>query len=186
MHHGVSVHFLFIFYFTDFSEVAIAEPEVSAVMNWTMSHKFVTSVALQGGAFVAKYPLNKPKPQGISRIFRSGPDAEIQNFVCQNERSSLDPPLSIIFMKERKMYVVKTCDIVTFSGGAWLTPDQSVFKDLAVTYVKYHSEMSEKQLSPCTNQPGTITNFTMHFSMFAIYLVCIIYRSNLTLIYCTS
>ena len=50
---------------SDLSEGAIAEPEVSAVMNWTMSHKFVTSVALQGGALVAKYPLNKPKPQGL-------------------------------------------------------------------------------------------------------------------------
>ncbi len=35
------------------------EPEVAAVMNWTLSNKFVTSVALQGGALVATYPLNK-------------------------------------------------------------------------------------------------------------------------------
>ena len=34
-------------------------------MNWTKMHKFVTSVALQGGAVVAKYPLNKPKLEGI-------------------------------------------------------------------------------------------------------------------------
>ena len=51
--------------FSDPSLGATVEPEIAAVMNWTQSHKFVTSVALQGGALVAKYPLNKPKAQGI-------------------------------------------------------------------------------------------------------------------------
>ena len=50
--------------FSDPSLGATVEPEIAAVMNWTQNHKFVTSVALQGGALVAKYPLNKPKAQG--------------------------------------------------------------------------------------------------------------------------
>ena len=54
--------------FSDRSVGGIVEPEIAAVMNWTLSHKFVTSVALQGGALVAKYPLNKPKPQGKKPI----------------------------------------------------------------------------------------------------------------------
>ncbi len=40
------------------------EPEVLAVMNWTKEYNFVTSVALQGGALVAKYPFDKPNPEG--------------------------------------------------------------------------------------------------------------------------
>ncbi len=82
--------------------ISIPEPEVVAVMNWTLKHKFVASVSLEGGALIAKYPYSKPQPQ----------------------------------------------------GGAWITPDQQMFKELAATYAKYHNSMSQKQLSPCADQPG--------------------------------
>ncbi len=98
--------------------ISVPEPEVMAVMNWTLRHKFVASISLEGGALVAKYPYSKPQPQ----------------------------------------------------GGAWITPDQPMFKDLAATYAKYHNSMSQKQLSPCPDQPGECINtcITFIFSHFSL------------------
>ena len=138
--------------FTDTSVGVAVEPEIEAVMNWTQSHKFVTSVALHGGALVAKYPLNKPKPQGIPFSWDL-----TKGWYMKRAFEKITPWRKLnLWEFYWTRFIIDFFIFHFFPGGAWFTPDQLVFKDLAFRYTQYHSHMSERQLSPCTNQPGTI------------------------------
>ena len=80
------------------------EPEVQAVMNWSLSNNFVLSANLHGGALVANYPFDDSAKDFLSKV------DDPRTIMNPTEENEIFKHLALIYSNShKKMYQGKPC-----------------------------------------------------------------------------